>query len=168
MDRNPTICYSEHAITRFAFTPGGLWRELLSNEYSIDGTKPSSKSLAKRTPAAKAYRYQSRLIDIATRPPQWKRPNAQKHGVFSATPTIPGEDPREFIELHLALIDEWNPSGLTEEDAVLGLADLMWRKIRAQKFLQRKLLANTYDPRSPSFDQRRGLHQFLLLLCAEP
>src|SRR6516164_6851420 len=59
-----------------------------------------------------------RTRDVATRPPQRKRPNAQKHGAFSATPTIRGEDPRDFIELHSTLIDEWQPSGPTEEDAV--------------------------------------------------
>ena len=70
---------------------------------------------------------------------------AQKHGAFSVCPTIPGEDPREFQELHSALIDEWQPSGPSEEDAVFSLADLMWRKRRAQKFVQAKLRAATFD-----------------------
>jgi hypothetical protein len=102
------------------------------------------------------------------RNPQSKRPNAQKHGAFSMCPTIPGEDPREFQELHSALIDEWQPSGPSEEDAVFSLADLMWRKRRAQRFLQTKLIGSTYDPRSPTFDERRGFELFILCLRFDP
>ena len=163
----PTICYTEH--TRFAFTQGGgLWRIDLSNEHTIRGMKPSSKSLSKRRPSARAYHHRNQLIDVVTRLPQCRRPNAQKHGVFSACPTIPGEDPREFVELHSDLIDEWQPSGPTEEDAVFSLADLMWRKIRAQKMLRAKLSMNTYDLRHPLFDQRRGFDFFIGLLLSEP
>ena len=38
-----------------------------------------------------------------------KRPNATKHGVFSAMTILPGEDPIEFQRLLLGLISEWNP-----------------------------------------------------------
>ena len=90
-----------------------------------------------------------------------KRPNAQKHGVFTVNPVMPGEDPREFEQMHSALVDEWQPSGITEEDAVSSLAEAMWRKRRSQKFLRAKLVANTFDPNHPAFDERRGL----LILC---
>ena len=100
--------------------------------------------------------------------PQWKHPNAQKHGAFSVCPTIPGEDPREFQELHTGLIDEWQPAGPSEEDAVFSLADLMWRKRRAQRFFRTKLIESTYNPRSPTFDERRGLDLFILGLRKDP
>jgi hypothetical protein len=89
-----------------------------------------------------------------------KRPNALKHGVFAVNAAIPGEDPREFQELFSALVDEWQPSGPTEVDAVSTLADAMWRKLRAQKFLRAKVTANTFDPRHPTFDEARGLFLF--------
>ena len=44
-----------------------------------------------------------------------KRPNAQKHGVFAEPLILPGEDPREFEALHAALIEEWSPSGPSEQ-----------------------------------------------------
>ena len=101
---------------------------------------------------------------------QSRSANAQKHGVFALGdfPTIPGEDVREYAELCTDLVDEWEPSGPTEMDAVLSLADLMWRKRRAQRFLRTKLLESTYDPRSPTFDERRGFELFILCLRAEP
>ena len=138
----------------------------MTNEAGIDGMKPSSKSRSKRMPALS--RRHSRLLDLMVRRPKWKRPNAQKHGAFSACPTIPGEDPREFIELHSALIDEWQPSGPTEHDAVFSLADLMWRKIRAQKSLQNILETNTLDPRKISFDEAHGFYHFMLELALDP
>jgi hypothetical protein len=48
----------------------------------------------------------------------WKRPNAYKHGIFSATAILPGEDEQEFERLHADLIEEWKPVGATEEDTV--------------------------------------------------
>jgi hypothetical protein len=50
-----------------------------------------------------------------------KRPNARKHGVFDATAILPGEDPREFEELHSALAGEWTPASATEEDVRFAL-----------------------------------------------
>src|SRR5689334_12308046 len=93
------------------------------------------------------------LQEEVNRRKQEKRPNAEKHGVFSADRTIPGEDPREFEQLHAALIDEWKPSGPTEEDAVFSLADLMWRKRRAQYFLPSKLTSITGNREHDAFDE---------------
>src|SRR5215470_13271377 len=108
------------------------------------------------------------LQEELNRRKQQKRPNAEKHGVFSADRTMPGEDPREFEELHSALIDEWQPSGPTEEDAVFSLADLMWRKCRAQRFVQAKLKAATFDARTPAFDESRGLAIFAYVMATAP
>jgi len=99
---------------------------------------------------------------------KWKRANAQKHGVFSINPTIPGEDPREFEALHSAVINEWNPSGPTEYDAVFSIADAIWRKLRAQKFVRAKVTANTFDPGHPTFDEARGLFLFSCHMRSEP
>jgi hypothetical protein len=144
-------------------------KEDLNDELTGGGVSPSSKSSSKRKPAAGAGRHPSRLNHGVVRIPRWKRPNAQKHGVFSASPTIPGcEDPREFQELHLALIDEWQPSGPSEEDAVFSLADLMWRKCRAQRLVQAKLRAATFDARTPAFDESRGLAIFAYVMATAP
>jgi hypothetical protein len=87
-------------------------------------------------------------------------PNALKHGVFEVNAAIPGEDPREFQELFSALVDEWQPAGPTEIDAVCTIADAMWRKLRARKFSRAKVIANTFDPGHPTFDKARGLFLF--------
>jgi hypothetical protein len=143
-------------------------KKRVNNDHTAGGISPSSKSRSKGKPAAGARRRPSRLNDAAVRIPQWKRPNAQKHGAFSACPTIPGEEPREFQELHSALIDEWQPSGPSEEDAVFSLADLMWRKCRAQRFVQAKLRAATFDARTPAFDESRGLAIFAYVMSIAP
>ena len=141
-------------------------KEDLNKEHTAGGVSPSSKSRSKR--GVRAYHPRNRGNNGATRIPQSTRPNAQKHGVFSACSTIPGEDPREFQELLSGLIDEWQPAGRSEEDAVFSLADLMWRKRRAQRFFRTKLIESTYNPRSPTFDERRGLDLFILGLRKDP
>ncbi len=91
---------------------------------------------------------------------KWKRPNALKHGVFAATAIIPGEDRREFEELHTALIQEWQPDGPTEEDAVLDIAKSMWRKRRVQKLLEIHLFRNSLDPNHPTYNEDLALKLF--------
>jgi hypothetical protein len=99
---------------------------------------------------------------------KWKRPNAQKHGVFSATAILPGEDAREFDELHSALIEEWKPVGATEEDAVLTIAKAVWRKRRLQRFIEVQLWTKAVDPNHPSSLETLGLAGLAMLLAAEP
>ena len=60
-------------------------------------------------------KHNSRLNSSVALHRKHKRPNAQKHGVFAEPLILPGEDPREFEALHSALIEEWNPSGPSEE-----------------------------------------------------
>jgi hypothetical protein len=97
-----------------------------------------------------------------------KPPNALKHGIFSATAILPGEDPREFEALHSALTKEWEPAGATEEDAVLSIAKAMWRKARLQKFLEVKMMKNLLDPNHPSYDESFALLGFAAALKEKP
>jgi hypothetical protein len=97
-----------------------------------------------------------------------KHPNAHKHGVFSATAILPGEDEREFEDLHAALIEEWSPHGATEEDAVLSIAKAVWRKRRLQRFLEVQIKRNTVDPDHPSYSERNALMALLTHLRSVP
>ena len=53
---------------------------------------------------------------------------AVKHGAYSATAVLPGESPAEFEKLHRGLIAEFAPSGVLEDDIVMTIARLVWRK----------------------------------------
>jgi hypothetical protein len=53
---------------------------------------------------------------------------ALKHGAFSATAILPGEDPTAFEELHQKLIAELAPIGALEDDIVWTITRLVWRK----------------------------------------
>lgn len=53
---------------------------------------------------------------------------ALKHAGYSATTLLPGEDPAAFDKLHRALIDEFAPVGVLEEQIVADIARLTWRK----------------------------------------
>src|SRR5215467_15207473 len=53
---------------------------------------------------------------------------AVKHGAYSATALLPGESPAEFEKLHGSLIAEFAPSGVLEDDIVMTMARLVWRK----------------------------------------
>jgi hypothetical protein len=55
-------------------------------------------------------------------------PPALKHGGYSATALLPGEDPAALKKLHDDLIDELSPTGALEEDIVANIARLVWRK----------------------------------------
>ena len=53
---------------------------------------------------------------------------ALKHGAFSATAILPGEDPIAFKELHQKLMAELAPVGALEDHFVWTIARLVWRK----------------------------------------
>ena len=53
---------------------------------------------------------------------------ALKHGAFSATTILPGEDPDAFKELHQNIIAELAPVGALEDDIVWTITHLIWRK----------------------------------------
>jgi hypothetical protein len=79
-------------------------------------------------------KHDSRLNNSVVPRRKRKRPNAQTHGVFAEPLILPGEDPREFEALHSAWIEEWSPSGPSEESRVFGCADAEWRKLRSRLF----------------------------------
>ena len=57
-----------------------------------------------------------------------KNASVLKHGGYSATALLPGEDAAAFKKLHDALIDELSPVGALEVDIVESIARLVWRK----------------------------------------
>ena len=66
-----------------------------------------------------ALKHNSRLNTSVVSRRKPKRSNAQTHGVFAEPLILPGEDPREFEALHSALIEEWKPSGPSEQSSGL-------------------------------------------------
>jgi hypothetical protein len=131
---------------------------------SASASKPQS---TKRRPRRNS-RYPARLDDGAARHPKWKRPNAQRSGVFAEPLILPGEDPREFEAIHSAWIEEWTPSGPSEQSKIFGIADAEWRKTRSRRFAQAKAISNSMRPDHPAFDEARGLIAFGYLMCREP
>ena len=59
---------------------------------------------------------------------------ALKHGGYSATGLLPGEDPVAFEKLHRDLISELCPDGPLQEDTVFDIARLTWRKQNLETF----------------------------------
>jgi hypothetical protein len=57
-----------------------------------------------------------------------KRRPAFKHGGYSATAILPGENRAEFEKLQQDLIAEFSPNGVLEHDLVARIALLVWRK----------------------------------------
>jgi hypothetical protein len=96
--------------------------------------------------------------------PGRKHAPALKHGAFAQTAILPGEDPREFEELHSAIIEV----GPTEEDAVLSIAKGVWRKRRAQKFLEAEIEICRFDPKHPLYDEAQKLRRLLTIMETAP
>jgi hypothetical protein len=99
---------------------------------------------------------------------QGKHPNAYKHGIFNRAVIVPGENQEEFEALHRSLITEWMPNGATEEDAVLSIAEAMWRKHRARRFIEFQFLKNTTDPRLPCHNEILALSHLVAVLREQP
>jgi hypothetical protein len=57
--------------------------------------------------------------------------NSTKHGLASGKLIIPGEDPAEFNSLLIALLNEHQPSGETEELLIQEMAQSHWLAQRA-------------------------------------
>jgi hypothetical protein len=53
---------------------------------------------------------------------------ALKHGGYSSTSILPGENRAAFEKLHRDLIAEFTPNGALEDDIVATMARLVWRK----------------------------------------
>jgi hypothetical protein len=53
---------------------------------------------------------------------------ALKHGAYAATAVLPGESRAAFEKLHRDIISELGPSGALEDDIVMTIARLLWRK----------------------------------------
>src|SRR5215470_12903532 len=59
---------------------------------------------------------------------------ALKHGGFSVTTLLPGEDPAAFEKLYQDLIAEFQPEGPSGNETVATIARLMWRKQNLETF----------------------------------
>ncbi len=92
-------------------------------------------------------------------------PRAMKHGGYSNTTLLPNEDAKAFKKLHDDLRNELLPSGPLEEDVVLSIARLLWRKqnmstYQAVEWTKRKVseVHTKYGPKNAfatlNFDQR--------------
>jgi hypothetical protein len=97
-----------------------------------------------------------------------KPPNAQKHGIFSASPLIPGENAKEFQNLLNDLVEEWTPDGTIEAELVLSIAMAIWRKRRARRFQEFRLLRKNFDPADPAYDENAALMFLKIALLTDP
>jgi hypothetical protein len=70
---------------------------------------------------------------------------ALKHGAYSSTAVLPGEDPAEFERLYQAHIADLAPTGALEEDIVADIARLVWRKQHLGTFSLSKGLRTVWD-----------------------
>jgi hypothetical protein len=70
---------------------------------------------------------------------------ALKHGGYSALGLLSGEDPAAFEKLHKGLIAELAPNGPLEEDIVLTIARLVWRKQNLGTFQRAEMARNRLD-----------------------
>jgi hypothetical protein len=110
---------------------------------TIDAQRPA---IIRRITCEVAERAMVRRVIMKSHP-------ALKHGGYSVTGLLPGEDPVAFEKLHRALISEYAPSGPLEEDVVATIARLMWRKQNFGTFmiarLARKRWSEIYSERRP-------------------
>ena len=73
-----------------------------------------------------------------------KANRALKHGAYAMRALLPGEDPAAFEKLHRELIAEIVPAGAFEDETVLTLTRLMWRRQNLGTFRVAKLAQDRY------------------------
>jgi hypothetical protein len=88
---------------------------------------------------------------------------ALKHGAYSATAVLPGEDPVKFEKLRRDLIAEYCPDGPLENHIVEDLARLIWRsenlsifriaKIAREPFVDSEERPRTYSETTPNLER---------------
>ena len=63
-----------------------------------------------------------------------RRRGALKHGAYSESVLLPGEDPKEFRILHAELVEEFAPEGRLQHETVAAIAALVWRRQHLKNF----------------------------------
>src|SRR5262249_22539285 len=99
---------------------------------------------------------------------KYKRPNAQKCGLYARPAFIPGEDPREFDQIYSELIEYWQPAGPDLRDAHRELAEVKFHKLRLKRYIRTELNLYTFNPHHPAFDEMWGSSMFIHYLRSDP
>ena len=135
----------------------GLFRALSLTAEAITLTQRQYTGLNDNIPVIRARDLWSNLVSKFKK----KRHPALKHGGYSSTAVLPGENLAEFEELYQDLMVELAPTGVLEEDIVADIARLVWRKqnlaifrraedVRANWFEHRQKIGPTVERYSTS------------------
>jgi len=87
--------------------------------------------------------------------------NAMKHGAFVDELLILDEDEREFQNLHQGFIDDLKPCGRMEQELILEIAKLYWRKRRIERFFVNEANWLQAHPRDEELELARFVHQVI-------
>jgi hypothetical protein len=79
-------------------------------------------------------------------PPRIKLRPSLKHGGYSATAVLPGENRAEFEKLHQEVIAEFSPDGVVEHDIIAEIARLVWRKQNLSTYRIAEIAREHYKP----------------------
>jgi len=72
--------------------------------------------------------------------------NSLKTGVYSRQEVLPGEDPKELLELEQYFMEDFAPQGVTESALVHDLTVLAWKKLRLERLEYRRLRDKLNEP----------------------
>ncbi len=72
--------------------------------------------------------------------------NSLKTGAYSKQEVLPGEDPKELLELEHYFMEDFAPQGVTEAALVHDLTVLAWKKLRLERLEYRRLRDKLNEP----------------------
>ena len=72
--------------------------------------------------------------------------NSLKTGTYSKQEVLPGEDPKELLELDQYFMEDFAPQGVTESALVHDLTVLAWKKLRLERLESRRLRDKLNEP----------------------
>jgi len=72
--------------------------------------------------------------------------NSLKMGAYSKQEVLPGEDPKELLELEQYFMEDFAPQGVAESALVHDLTVLAWKKIRLERLEYLRLRDKLNEP----------------------
>ncbi len=72
--------------------------------------------------------------------------NSLKTGAYSRQEVLPGEDPKELLDLEQYFMEDFTPRGITESALVHDLTALAWKKLRLEHLEYRRLRDKLNEP----------------------
>src|SRR5258706_8561628 len=108
------------------------------------------------------------IVTSASKPAAAVAPKKTDNIGFAASAVLPGEDPRKFDALLSRLFTEFAPQGLLEADAVMTMANALWRKLHLSTYKLAAQARALYGHLFEFPNDQAGFNKYICALIQNP